>query len=205
MTNVRVAFDIELTDEEERLLRNIISEINPQQTFEEILAEFAKASLEEYYRMFMGQKVFTRGSDIKEYRLYLLIKIALQDRIPDEELVSSLFQMTSSESRSLIRSVTSKYQYDLQEAVNKSLVDTIRNAEGDIENGQVLEYTLDIKTESIVKELNKRLGNIDGNLPQIKKKQGTYSKYTITVSSFARLRNQLLPNEEEAMAEQGAS
>ena len=74
-------------------------------------APYATAAVHEYVSMFLGQKVFTRGSDIREYRLFLLIRIAFENSIPDEQKVCALFQCTLSQSRALLRAVMSKYQY----------------------------------------------------------------------------------------------
>lgn len=181
-------FNFELSEEDERLLRNILGVIDPHRSFEEILSDFGKASFEEYYRMFLGQKVFTRGSDFQEYRLFLIIKRALENDIANEELVSNLFQLTASQSRSLIRSVLSKYQYELHDAINNSLIKVLQNAEEVQSNsGRTSEYTIDVRNKSIVSELNQLLGNIDGNLPQITQKKGTYSKYIVSVSSYSAL------------------
>lgn len=192
MATFTVNFDFELSEEDERLLRNILSEIDPQRNFEEILSDFGKASFEEYYRMFLGQKVFTRGSDFQEYRLFLIIKRALENDIANEELVSSLFQLTASQSRSLIRSVLSKYQYELHDALNNTLIKVLQDAQ-DVHSsgGRTSEYTIDVRNKSVVSELNQLLGNIDGNLPQITQKRGTYSKYLVSVASYRALCDKL--------------
>jgi hypothetical protein len=198
MATFTVNFDFEMSEEEERLLRNILGDIDPQKTFEEILSDFSKASFEEYYRMFLGQKVFTRGSDFQEYRLFLIIKRALENDIPSEELVSSLFQLTASQSRSLIRSVLSKYQYELHDALKNTLVKVLQNAqEVQSNSGRTSEYTIDVRNKSIVSELNQLLGNIDGNLPQITQKRGTYSKYIVSVASYRALCEKLEVTEGE--------
>ena len=188
MATFTVNFDFELAEEDERLLRNILCDIDLQRTFDEILSDFGKASFEEYYRMFLGQKVFTRGSDFQEYRLFLIIKRALDNGIANEELVSNLFQLTSSQSRSLIRSVLSKYQYELHDAIKNTFIKVLQNAQDVQSNvGRTSEYTIDVRNKSIVSELNQLLGNIDGNLPQITQKRGTYSKYIVSVASYRAL------------------
>jgi len=83
---------------------------------EAALAPYLHAAATEYVEMFLGRKVFTRGQDIREYRLFLLMKEVFE-RLPDEQEVSDLFQTTESQSRSLIRSVMSKYQYDLTDVL----------------------------------------------------------------------------------------
>jgi hypothetical protein len=93
-----------------------------------VLASYATAALEEYTRMFIGQRAFTRGADIQEHRLFLLIKEPFENQIPDEQRVSNLFQTTATQSRSLIQSVMSKYQYELQDAINSSLTSTVQDA-----------------------------------------------------------------------------
>lgn len=142
------------------------------------------ASINEYLAMFRGQRVFKRGSDMLEYRLLLLIEFAFNGVIPDERTVSSLFQTTLTESRSLIRAVISKYQYQLkshvEQTLKKALIATTRQ-------NKTQEYTVVINSQNVVDELNKTLANIDGNLSPVGKKKGCISTYEITASSYNQL------------------
>lgn len=142
------------------------------------------ASIKEYLTMFRGQKVFKRGSDMLEYRLLLLIETAFNGEIPDERDVSSLFQTTSTESRSLIRAVLSKYQYQLKPHVKKT-VSTSLKAATKHENSQV--FTVVINNQNVIDELNKSLADIDGNLSPVIKRKGSISTYEISPSSYNRL------------------
>lgn len=141
------------------------------------------ASIQEYLAMFRGQKVFKRGSDLLEYRL-LLIETTFEGVIPDERTVSSLFQTTLTESRSLIRSVISKYQYQLKSHVERTLSSSLTSANRQ-DNTQV--YTVVINSQNVVDELNKALADIDGNLAPVSKKRGSVSTYEISPSSYNRL------------------
>jgi hypothetical protein len=85
------------------------------------VAKYADAAAEEYIRMILGQRVFTRGQDIREYRLYLLVKHVFAGKLPTEQQICSLFQTTTTQSRALLRAVMSKYQYELQEAIYDTL------------------------------------------------------------------------------------
>ncbi len=148
------------------------------------LVKMSEASFEEYLSMFLGQKVFKRGSDILEYRLFLLIEKFFDKRIPNEQDVCRLFQSTSSESRSLIRSVISKYQYSLKSAIESSVKDAVSNAKK--EDGEH-KYTVIINSKNIVDELNRKLADLDGNLPSVSKKRGSVSTYEISPSSYEKL------------------
>jgi len=86
-----------------------------------ILSKYGAASIREYIAMFLGQKVFKRGSDILEYRLLLMTEEAFDNLIPNENKVSNLFQTTLTESRALIRSIMAKYQHQLRVTIEASL------------------------------------------------------------------------------------
>ncbi|SPY96513.1 Uncharacterised protein [Proteus mirabilis] len=66
---MRLQFDIDIKDEAE--LANIIG-CNIHELNEKI-NKFGKSSILEYLAMIQGVKVFKRGSDILEYRLFLLV------------------------------------------------------------------------------------------------------------------------------------
>jgi hypothetical protein len=146
------------------------------------------AATEEYVRMFLGQRVYTRGSDIREYRLFLLIKHAFGGRIPSDSEVSRLFQTTDAQSRSLIRSVMSKFQYELQGEVDDTLRDLLASAK---KQTGADDHDMVVHSENIVDELNRRIQTIDGTLPSIHKKRGTASTYVVKPSALKRLRDSL--------------
>jgi hypothetical protein len=155
-----------------------------QRDLAEALAGYASAALKEYVTMFLGQKVFRRGSDLLEYRLCLLIEGPLNNQIPDEERVCGLFQTTATESRSLIRSVMSKYQYHLKSAIERSMQSVLRAARS-VDDGS--EFTVTVNSLNVIDELNRVLAEIDGNLPRVIKKRGSVSTHVIAASSYTRL------------------
>lgn len=177
-----ITVELGLADAERNQLAGILR-VDPAD-LDDALTPFAGAAVEEYARMFIGQRVFTRGSDIREYRLFLLIKTAFENRIPDEQRVSDLFQTTASQSRSLIRSVMSKFQYELQEAIDASLRTAVEEAVRDADD-----WAVTVPSENIVEALNRVIGAIDGSLPQIEKKRGTVASYVLRQSSCERLRD----------------
>jgi hypothetical protein len=149
-----------------------------------ILSSYASAALQEYIGMFLGQKVFTRGADIREYRLFLLIQHAFDNQLPDEQKICDLFQTTVSQSRALIRSVMSKYQYDLSAAIKTTITNTITGAAQPEEGG---DYEFTVNSENVVEAMNRALASLDGTLPQVAKKKGTVTTYVLKPSSRDRL------------------
>lgn len=152
------------------------------------LDEYLAAAIKEYLSMFRGQKVFKRGSDMLEYRLFLLIETAFGGHIPDERTVSSLFQTSLTESRSLIRSVISKYQYQLKAYIEATLRTALTSASRQNTGDH---YAVVINSQNVVDELNKALADIDGNLASVAKRKGSVSTYEIAPSSYNGLCNRL--------------
>jgi len=146
------------------------------------LSSYGTAALEEYARMFLGQRVFTRGSDIMEYRLLLLTKGSFSGRLPDEQRVSALFQRSSTASRALIRAVLAKFQYELSGEIAATMRDSL-NAVVDDEDS----WSFVVNSENIVEAMNRVLAVIDGTLPQVTKKPGMVTSYALKPSSYLAL------------------
>lgn len=146
-------------------------------------ASFADAAVEEYARMFLGQKVFTRGSDIREYRLFLLIRRAFGNLLPDEQTVCDLFQCTLSQSRALIRSVTSKYQYELRDAIETALKEAIKGVRKD-SNGKLV-FT--VASENIVAGLNRLLAALDLSQDEVIRSAGKLATYELKPAAYTAL------------------
>lgn len=173
---------ITLTDEEKRQLAGILS--CTEADLETVLQPYGRAAVQEYLRMFLGQKVFTRGMDLQEYRLFLLIKEAFGNQVPEEQRICDLFQTTATQSRSLLRSVMSKYQYELHDAINASCRQLIANATYDKD---LDEWVVTINSDNMVEALNRAIGAMDGALPQVAKKRGSVCSYVLKPSSYERL------------------
>jgi hypothetical protein len=183
---MEIKINIPLTSLEISTLADIL-ECNPGE-LPNILSQYAAAALREYISMFQGQKVFRRSSDILEFRLLLMIEEAFANLIPDENKVSHLFQTTAPESRSLIRSIMSKYQYQLKVAIESSLKNIITNAKQESKDA---DFTVVVNSQNLVDELNLMLAQIDGSLPLVSKQRGSVSTYVIKPSSYKTLKAKL--------------
>lgn len=175
-----ISIDLNLSDLERAQLAGILGcEVSHLETE---LGSYGTAALEEYVRMFLGQRVFTRGSDMLEYRLLLLTKSAFGGRLPDEQRVSAVFQRSATGSRSLIRAVIAKYQYELSGEVATTMKDTLTsvNQDGD-------DWSFVVNSENVVETMNRVLAGIDGTLPQVGKKSGMVASYSLKSSSYHAL------------------
>ena len=153
------------------------------------LKAYTDAAAEEYVRMILGQRVLTRGQDIREYRLFLMIIHVFGGVLPDERRISALFQTTTTQSRALLRAVMSKYQYELQSIIRTTLVETVRSATPDPGNPDV--HNITVESENVIDALNREISGIDGTLPQIQKARRTVATYDVPKSSYEQLKSHL--------------
>lgn len=179
---MRIEFDLNLDPHDIAELARIIG--CPAAQLPAALAGYGTSALQEYLAMMRGQKAFKRGTDIHEYRLFLLIENVFGRRIPDEQTVSKIFQTTPSESRGLLRSIISKYQYLLRDAIDATLVVVLEAATAQTATGP---YLVTMSSVNVIEELNKKLATLDGTLASVSKKRGSVSTYEITKSSYDRL------------------
>lgn len=179
---MKIKFDITFNKTESDLLKSILhctdTELNDR------LNKVARASYEEYRKMILGQKVFTRGKDIIEFRLFIFIKYFFDGKIPEEQKICDLFQVTATESRALIKSIMSKYQYELRDTIQSSIKEQVEKISLD-ENSD--EYKISIQNQYFKDELNRVLGTIDTSLPVIQIDKGTIATYIVKPSSYLKL------------------
>jgi hypothetical protein len=148
------------------------------------LKGFVAAAEEEYIRMVLGQHVYSRGQDIRIYRLCLLIKHAFGGRLPTEGEISAIFQTTTTESRSLLRAVRAKFQYELRHATHDTMAAVFAEATKDPDADT---WSLVCGSENIIEALNDALARRNGALPKIKKAAGTVGEYEIAASTHDAL------------------
>lgn len=173
-----------LTDAEEEQLSQIFD--CGRGGLADSLRAYSVAATEEYVRMILGQRVFTRGQDVREYRLYLLIVHVFGGSLPTEQQISDRFQTTATQSRALLRAVMSKYQYELHAAITKTLTDVLEGARQDPETKT---WSITVDSENVVEALNRRIAAKDGTLPQVVRARNMITTYEIANSAYKVLTN----------------
>ena len=174
-----------ISDEQRKVLGSVLDSKADDETVKRIL----QAAFTEYIQMMLGEKVFTRGSDIREYRLLLLIKTLYRGNIPSEQQVSDLFQTTTSESKSLLRAVFAKYKNELKEILNSTMILYLENVDK-ITSFEMREskyiYITDLARE-VSEEMNRILSKQAGDIELLIKKRNTANTYFMPYTSYNKL------------------
>ena len=179
MPTRRVTFDIDLSDDDDRALTTLLG-ANPN--FPAVLSLHAKAALAEYIEAYMGRRAFSKGGDILELRLALLIEHAFGGQIPNEARIGGLLQTSPSGSRSLLRSALAKYRRQLDAATTQSAKAVLQTVAW---SGEVCHSTT--ASANLVELLNQRLLAEDSTLKPVSRVSGSGGTYEFAEHSYDKL------------------
>lgn len=180
---MQITIDVDLQDDEIAQLGEILGCSDcPEDQLAVKLRPYAEAAFKEYALMFLGQRVFQRG-DYREFRLLLLIQKAFNNRMPEEGIVSTLFQTTPSQSRALIRSVMSRYQYQTKKAVDAVYIDVLQRCEK-INAEEDSDFCVTITSPYLVDGINRIILTKRADLPRLMRRVGTSGVYTVAADTY---------------------
>lgn len=195
---MKIEIDVDLIDDGEKEKLMALFRTNNDGDFNIALKGIAYSAMTEYKEMLLGKGLPTRADEIKQHRLYHLIKHYFNGRFPSEAEVSSMFQLTDSESKALIRNVKTKFKYQLE----KELSYTLRSAISSAELSEIkAEYHVVIQSDNVLEELNRLISTYAPHLDPITKVRGSARKFQISEDSYALLENQLNAEQEVAIME----
>lgn len=177
----RITFDMNLSQEDEDLLAELLGD---QPDLETVLSQHARAALGEYVEVYLGRRSSSRGADIQELRLALLVEHAFGGRIPDEATVGALLKTPPSGSRTLIRNTLSRYRHQLDAAMTgsaKAVLETVVWA-GDVVHTHRA-------SANVVELLNQRLLALDPTLKPVGRVSGSAGTWIIDADVYVDLCN----------------
>lgn len=186
----------DLLDEQE--IQKLMTLFNCQsdEEFNLALKNVTLAALTEYKEMLLGKGLPTRADEIKQHRLFHLVKHYFQGVMPTEAEVSSMFQLTETESRALIRNVRTRFRYQLEAEILNTLQQTVISAELNEDK-----YHVVIQSDNVLEELNRVVSTNAPQLDPITKVRGSARKYQISEDTYELLGNVLGINQEVAATE----
>lgn len=193
MTMINIEIYDEFFSEEERVQLKNLFKSQDNHEFNRAIQRIALSALTEYKEMLLGKGLPTRADEIKQHRLLHLVKHYFQGVIPNEAEVSSMFQLTETESRALIRNVRTRFRYQLEREIINTLQNTVTSAEL---NDDV--YHVVIQSDNVIEELNRLVSAHAPLLDPITKVRNSARKYQISEDTYRLFRSCLNMDEEVA-------
>jgi hypothetical protein len=169
----------ELIDTESMEVLSRALDCDDDESLEEALSKIGRAAMGEYVEMLLGKSLPTRATEMQERRLYHLSKQYFGGRIPTEAEIATMFQLTETASRTLLRHVKTKYKFELEQQILATVRATLSTAE---RSGTA--YRVVIQSDAILQEL-RRIVSIEGpRLDQVSKVRNSAGLYDIPLDTF---------------------
>lgn len=180
--NVNMSFELtcSLTEREKEILFHNL-ECSDDEELSDKLERIANAAMNEYLDMILGNHLPTRADEMREQRVYYLLKHFFIDRFPTESEICQLFQTTESGSRTILRNVRAKYKFEVQEHIRNSVELALSTAE---ENSEKNHYVVTIKSENVLEEMKQSVSRNAPQLEQIAKKRNSAGLYIIPSDTY---------------------
>jgi len=170
---ISIDFNNIITEQETTVLLGVLGCQNEKE-LQVSLSKICEASICEYLEMILGKQLPTRGDEIRERRLYHLVKHYFINKLPTESEISSMFQLTNTGSRSLLRNVRTKFRFNLEYEINNTVSSILSSAR--IQRDE--SYNVIIQSDNILEEL-KRVADIEAielqPIVKVKNSNGVYN------------------------------
>lgn len=149
---------------------------------QEALSKIGKASLTEYLTMLVEGGMPSRADEAKQDRLLYLIESYFCDSLPTESQISTVFQLTQSQSKTLLKNTVSRFRNKLDEV----LANTMKSVLGDAEHSNQI-FLVVISSDVVKDELNMLITQNEPTFKPITKRKGSAGQYEISEDSHALL------------------
>lgn len=173
----------ELSSLDIQLVKDSLAVDNINLAFEKI----CKSAFMEYMKMFKEKGLPTRADEVQQERLFFMLNYYYVDRVPSETEISTIFQLTPSQSRSVLRNTKSRYRNKINNFIKNTLLGTLNHATMN-NNG---DYDFVCTSQSIIEDLNLIVAQKGPELKSIEKIKGLANKYTCAIDTYNLLIREL--------------
>ncbi len=179
--------DIELTANDKALIKECLA-LTTEVEIESALTKICKTSFLEYCKMFKEKGIPTRADEVMQERLFFLLNNYYMDRLPSENEISTIFQLTPSQSRTLLRNTKSRYRTKISMFIMNSLRSILQSA---TMNEETCRYEFVCLSNVMIEELNLIISQKGPTLEQINKIKGKSSKFDCAEDTYVLLTTEL--------------
>lgn len=164
-------------------------DLHTNEELAEALKKLTKTAFMEYLKMFKEKGLPTRADEVQQERLFFLLTYYYQDKLPSENELSSIFQLTPSQSKTLLRNTKSRYRTKISEFIRNTLIQTLATATRADDDDDPFEFVC--TSSSTVEELNLIVSQKGPTLEPIKKIVGLANKFSCAVDTYNLLIREL--------------
>lgn len=185
---MEIKYDItesELTNDDKDLIKGCFkiddTELN------NTLQKISKAAFMEYLKMIKDKGIPTRADEVMQERLYFLLIYFFENKIPSENELCSIFHLTSSQSKTLLRNIKSKYSTKIKSFIEKTQKEIVKSAK----QKEDYNWSFICQSSLVIEELNMIINQKEPRFISIKKEKGTLCAYYCDNDSYELLKKEL--------------
>jgi len=160
--------------EDDKLVIKECLDLTADDNLDEHLVRLAKASFIEYMKMFKEKGLPTRADEVQQERLFFLLLHYFMNRVPFEHEISSIFQITQSQSRTLLKNTNSRFRTKISQFIRNTIKTVLRAAQLNQDGNK---YEMEITSGVIKDEINTYLSQRNAHLFPLTKKRGYLALY----------------------------
>ena len=149
------------------------------------LRKIILAAANESIEIILGKQVNNRADDFLTRKIYHLIKCYYTNRMPTESEIVSMFQVTETTARRLLRDLRAANRNDLENEINESVKAILLQPIEKSENN----YIFLIRSENILEEIKQTVSIEAAELDQVQKQKNSACSYLIPTDTYRRLCN----------------
>lgn len=169
---MEVAFNLSETDFSEVQNQLFKTNLDIHDDLDKKFGDIAKTAFIEYMDMIIGNGIPDKAAEVRENRLEYMIKYFYKSRIPKESEIQTVFQLSSTASKTLLKNIRSKKRTSISKQINNTVTEVLNHAI--LNNGK---YHIEIKSENILKEINEIIMEKGPGLYTVKQVRGIASIY----------------------------
>lgn len=178
--------DDEFPKGQQKVIRSALGLHNDTE-FGSAMKMLCKAAALEYINMFVEEGMPSKADEVRQERLRFLIENYFQDHVPTESEVAAIFQLTNSQSRTLLRNTFSRHRNKIGRQVRASATAVIRAAK---KSSDGTRWDMLLKSEVILEELNLTIAEKGPTLKRIRLKTGSAGQYEAEEDTYNLLKNE---------------
>jgi len=178
--------DDDFTAAQQRLVGEALGQADDR-AFAAAMQKLCKAAIMEYIGMFVEKGMPSRADEVRQNRLYFLIRHYYESRIPPESEIFLVFQLTPSQSRTLLRNTRSRYRTRIGPQVEASARAVVAGAQ---KNNDTARWKMVIDSEVLLEELNLVIARRGPTLKTVHLKGGSAGQYEAEEDTYLLLREE---------------
>ncbi len=147
------------------------------------LTKLAKAAIEEYILMLTGNTLFSKADEIKQLRLFLIIRRYFEEELPTVQEISYMFHITDTAANTLLKNVLSKYSKGLEKSLNQYIYKMLKSAKY-LDKKKVMVCT----SPEIMARMNQKLSTEAPSLKKVNKVFGSAGEIECSEDTYNKLK-----------------